>query len=100
MIGFDRPLLRDWLRECVLLRKRRRPGRPQRRIEPMRTAILAAVLAVLSPAAPSPAQTPPLPTRVEFSESDLRGLLPRDGELITQGRMSIDYIGVALGRQV
>lgn len=42
----------------------------------------------------------PVPTRVEFAESDLRQLLPPDGELVQQGEISKEYTGLSFGRRV
>jgi hypothetical protein len=72
----------------------------KKRIRPVTSDLCVAFL-VLSFARTVAAQDEiPLPTRIEFSEQDLRSLLPRDGQLIAQGRISKDYVGIAFGREV
>lgn len=66
----------------------------------MLTRGLAALVAVTLLTGPVSAQTPLLPTRLVLKEADLRGFLPPEGTLIEQGRISIEYVGVALGREV
>lgn len=56
------------------------------------------LLACLALTGALPAQT--VQPKIEYAEADLRGFWPRDGKLIEEGQISIQYVGLSLGREV
>ena len=58
-----------------------------------------AVAGVLASIGDAKGQANPTIT-VEIAEAELRSRMPADGELVAQGEISKDYVGLALGRRV
>jgi hypothetical protein len=66
----------------------------------MRVSALAAVVAATFLTGNLHAQGVSSPAQIVIKEADIRGLLPPDGTLIEQGQISIEYLGLTLGREV